>query len=68
MIAIGGRLGALGAPLRGCIAERLVRSGYGSGRPVPVRLGVLGPDAALRGAAGSVIDGVIADPLSWIET
>jgi predicted NBD/HSP70 family sugar kinase len=59
-IVVGGRLAACGEPLRARLAERL--------RPhrIPVTLGELGPDAALRGAAGSVVERTIADPTPWL--
>jgi predicted NBD/HSP70 family sugar kinase len=62
-IVLGGRLGGLGEPLRGRLAKRMHEAGA---RRVPIRLGTLGPDAALRGAAGSVVDRVIADPTPWL--
>ncbi|WP_306999556.1 ROK family transcriptional regulator [Amycolatopsis thermophila] len=59
-IVLGGRLVAYGAEFRNRVVERLAPG-------VTLRPTKLGPDAALRGAAGSVIARVIADPLAWIE-
>ena len=62
-IVVGGRLGGFGEPLRARLAERLRLAGT---RRIPVKLGGLGPDAALRGAAGSVVEQVITDPAPWL--
>ncbi|GAB3578722.1 ROK family transcriptional regulator [Amycolatopsis endophytica] len=59
-IVLGGRLAAFGADFRRRVVERLAPG-------LTVRASKLGPDAALRGAAGHVIARVIADPLTWIE-
>jgi predicted NBD/HSP70 family sugar kinase len=66
-IFLGGRLAALGEPFRARVADRLDGNPHGTLDPIPVRLGRLGPDAALRGAAGTVAATVIADPLTWID-
>ncbi|NIH83177.1 putative NBD/HSP70 family sugar kinase [Amycolatopsis granulosa] len=59
-IVLGGRLAGLGEAFRRAVVGRL-------GPGLTVRLSRLGPDAALRGAAGRVIARVVADPLAWIE-
>lgn len=59
-IVLGGRLAAFGEPFRRRVVDRLAAG-------LTLRPSRLGPDAALRGAAGSVIARVVADPLSWIE-
>ncbi|MEV5301095.1 ROK family transcriptional regulator [Amycolatopsis methanolica] len=59
-IVLGGRLAAFGEPFRQRVVERLAPG-------LTLRPAKLGADAALRGAAGSVIARVVADPLAWIE-
>ncbi len=59
-IVLGGRLAAFGEPFRQRVVERQAPG-------LTLRPAKLGADAALRGAAGSVIARVVADPLSWIE-
>ncbi|UQS27889.1 ROK family transcriptional regulator [Amycolatopsis thermalba] len=59
-IVLGGRLAAFGEPFRRRVVERLAPG-------LTLRPAKLGADAALRGAAGSVIARVVADPLAWIE-
>ncbi|WAL64033.1 ROK family transcriptional regulator [Amycolatopsis cynarae] len=58
-VVLGGRLGAFGEPLLRRVQDRLPG--------LVLRQAKLGADAALHGAAGSVIARVIADPLTWID-
>ncbi|ANY06170.1 ROK family transcriptional regulator [Pseudonocardia sp. HH130630-07] len=62
-VILGGPLAALGEPLATRVAAGLRRELAGLGRPVPdVLLSGLAADAALVGAALSVLDEVLADP------
>lgn len=64
---IGGRLGALGAGLLEPVRRRLDTFVPGLTARSAVRAGTVGPDAAMRGAALSVVEGIVADPSSWIR-
>jgi predicted NBD/HSP70 family sugar kinase len=66
-VVIGGRLGGHGTELLEPLVRRL--EGFLPGmRPRPlVRVGTLGADAAMRGAALSVVDGIVEDPITWMR-
>jgi len=51
-------------PIAGELARRVVAARWA---PVDVVPSVLGEDAAVRGAAGSVIRAVLDDPATWIN-
>ncbi|HVV12228.1 ROK family transcriptional regulator [Amycolatopsis sp.] len=59
-IVLGGWLGSLGEPFRKRVLDR-------TGPGLTVRQAKLDPDAALRGAAGTVIARLIEDPLAWMD-
>ncbi|WP_307849479.1 ROK family protein [Qaidamihabitans albus] len=62
-IVLGGRLAALGEVVLEPLGDRLAEQHTCP----PLHAGRLGPDAALRGAAWSVLADVVADPLGWFE-
>ncbi|KAA9158769.1 ROK family transcriptional regulator [Amycolatopsis acidicola] len=58
-IVLGGRLGGLGESFRRRVQDR-------TGPGLTLRPAKLEPDAAVRGAAGTVIARLIDDPLAWM--
>ncbi|PRX45436.1 putative NBD/HSP70 family sugar kinase [Prauserella shujinwangii] len=62
-VVLGGRLAALGEPLLDPLGSRLAEQHTSP----PLHVGTLGPEAALRGAASSVLADVVADPLGWSD-
>ncbi|MDT7706445.1 MAG: hypothetical protein QOG20_2052, partial [Pseudonocardiales bacterium] len=61
VVVLGGLYARLGAPLRDAVAGEL-RTRVLTSPPVDVRCSVLGPDATLRGAAGSVVRARLRNP------
>ncbi|WP_229073055.1 ROK family transcriptional regulator [Actinoplanes sp. DH11] len=68
VIVLGGAYAPLFATLRPGIEEELARRVLTSGMaPVVLRPATLGPDAAMRGAADTVIRAVRDDPAAWLR-
>jgi predicted NBD/HSP70 family sugar kinase len=68
VIVLGGAYAPIFATLRGGIEAELRARVLTAGlAPVTLRAATLGPDAAMRGAADTVIRGVREDPAAWLR-
>ncbi|WP_173745302.1 ROK family protein [Actinoplanes sp. TFC3] len=64
-IVLGGIYAPLVARLRDAIDAEIGRRVL-TGSPIRLRAATFGPDAAMRGAAGAVLQGVLNDPAGWL--
>ncbi|MBO0870460.1 MAG: ROK family protein, partial [Micromonosporaceae bacterium] len=55
----------LAGPVRDQLAQRVLTAGWS---PVTVRASALGTEAAVVGAAGSIVEGIRADPAGWLAS